>query len=340
MRHRAFWGCSILPAEHLARFLTARWGEPVAISGLKRFHGGSARQTYRFDAIAASGRREALVLRRDPPSSLIETDRLAEYRAIAGFAGSDVPAPEPLFCDTGPESFGSPGFLMREVPGGAAAGILEPEPYGEHAVAIGRQLFTALGRIHAESPEKAVLPAMAPVDAAPARLAHWQAAFDADAFRPEPILEAALRWLSANLPPPPTRISIVHGDYRSGNFLHDGAGSLLAVLDWEMVHPGDAHEDLAWACDPLWSNFSGRPAATVSLSEAIDLWQAASGLTLNPASWHWWRMFAQVQGLVIWISAAREIIDGRSHDPVLMFAGTIPYRFHTLTLAQSLAAVL
>ncbi len=329
-----------MPAEHLVRFLSPRWGEPVSITGLKRFHGGSARQTYRFDATGASGRCEALVLRRDPPSSLIETDRLAEYRAIQCFAGTDVPVPEPVFCDEGPESFGSPGFLMREVPGGAAAGLLEPEPYGEHAAAIGRQFFTALGRIHAEDPGKAGLPAMAPADAASARLAHWKAAFDADVFRPEPLLDAAFRWLAANLPPPPERISIVHGDYRSGNFLHDGVGRLLAVLDWEMVHPGDAHEDLAWACDPLWSNFSGRPAATLPLAEAIATWEAASGLRLNPASWRWWRLFAQVQGLVIWISAAREIIDGRSHDPVLMFAGTIPYRFHTLTLAQSLEAVL
>jgi aminoglycoside phosphotransferase (APT) family kinase protein len=325
-----------LPAEHLARFLSAAWGEPVSISGLKRFHGGSARQTYRFDARGPSGRHEALVLRRDPASSLIETDRLAEYRALQCFAGTDVPVPVPMFCDTGAESFGSAGFLMREVQGGAAAGLLEPEPYGEHAAAIGTQLFTALGRIHAADPGKAALPAMAPAEAAAARLAHWRAAFEADAFRPEPVLEAGFRWLAANLPPPPPRISIVHGDFRSGNFLHDGAGRLLAILDWEMVHPGDAHEDLAWACDPLWSNFSGRPGATCTLETAIAAWQAASGLLLDQASWRWWRVFAQVQGLVIWISAAREVLDGRSHDPVLMFAGTIPYRFHTLTLARSL----
>lgn len=325
-----------MPAEHLARFLAERWGEPVAITGLKRFHGGSARQTYRFDASGASGRRESLVLRRDPPSSLIETDRLAEFGALACFAGTAVPVPQPLVCDSGAEAFGSPGFLMREVAGGQAAGLMEPEPYGEHAAAIGRQLFTALGRIHATDPAAAGLPAMAPADAAAARLAHWRAAFEADRFRPEPVLEAGFAWLQAQLPPPPPRTAIVHGDYRSGNFLHDGAGRLLAILDWEMVHPGDPHEDLAWVCDPLWSHFSGRPAATLKLAEAIACWEAASGLTLNPQSWRWWRVFAQVQGLVIWLSAAREIIDGRSHDPVLMFAGTIPYRFHTLTLARTL----
>ncbi len=45
---------------------------------------------------------------------------------------------------------------------------------------------------------------------------------------------------------------MVHGDYRSGNFLHDGEGRILAVLDWEMAHIGDPLEDLGWALDPLW----------------------------------------------------------------------------------------
>ncbi|MBU6166245.1 MAG: phosphotransferase family protein [Alphaproteobacteria bacterium] len=324
-----------MPAEALARFLSGHWGEPVSIAGLKRFHGGSARQTYRFDATGASGRREALVLRRDPPSSLIETDRWREYRAIQGFAGSAVPVPEPLFCDAGPGSFESPGFLMREVAGGQAAGLLDPQAYGEHGAAVGQQFFTALGHIHAADPASAGLAAPAGHPAL-ARLAHWQAAFAADQFRPEPVLDAAMAWLAANPPPPPPRISIVHGDYRSGNFLHDGAGRLLAILDWEMVHAGDAHEDLAWACDPLWSHFSGLAGGMLPLAAAVAAWEAASGLALNPQAWAWWRIMAQVQGLVIWISAAREIIDGRSHDPVLMFAGTIPYRFHSLTLARAL----
>ena len=328
-----------MPAEHLARWFASHWGEAVQITGLKRFHGGSARQTYRFDVVGHSGRREALVLRRDPPSSLIETDRLAEYRAIQCFAGSEVPVPAPVHCDPTPASFGSPGFLMREVAGGQAAGLLDPEPYGDHAASVGRQFFTALGRIHACDPTAAGLDAP-PTHPALARLAHWQAAYAADRFRPEPVLEAAMAWLAANPPPAPPRLSIVHGDYRSGNFLHDGAGRLLAILDWEMVHAGDAHEDLAWACDPLWSHFSGKAGGMLPLAEAIAAWEAASGFTLDPIAWAWWRIMAQVQGLVIWISAAREIIDGRSHDPVLMFAGTIPYRFHTLTLAQSLEAVL
>jgi hypothetical protein len=44
-------------------------------------------------------------------------------------------------------------------------------------------------------------------------------------------------------------------------------------------------------------------------------------------------------GATIWVSSAREIADGRSHDPVLGFAATLPYRFHVMTLAQTLAGL-
>jgi hypothetical protein len=47
-------------------------------------------------------------------------------------------------------------------------------------------------------------------------------------------------------------------------------------------------------------------------------------------------VFAQVLGATIWISSAREIVDGRSHEPVLAFAGMVPYRYHVMTLAQTL----
>jgi hypothetical protein len=46
-------------------------------------------------------------------------------------------------------------------------------------------------------------------------------------------------------------ISIVHGDYRTGNFLFtEHNNRISALLDWEMGHLGDRHLDLAWATNP------------------------------------------------------------------------------------------
>lgn len=324
--------------ERLAHYLSKRWDMPVAVEGLKRFHGGAARETYRFDAVTATGR-QGLVLRRDPASTLIETDRSLEFHALQAFHGSAVPVPEPLFCEAGSEAFGSPGFIMREVPGGRAATMFEAEPYGDHADAVGRAFFAALGAIHRADPAAIGQPAMLPGDAAKARLAHWQHAYAADRLRPEPVIDAGFRWLERTPVAPPARVSVVHGDYRSGNFLVGDNGALLAILDWEMVHAGDPLGDLAWALDPLWSHGSGRPAATLAEDDAVACWEAASGLACDREALGWWRVFAQVQGLAIWVSSAAEIAAGRSHDPVLAFAGVLPYRFHLMTLAAALRAV-
>ena len=310
--------------ELLQSYLAAKWGQPVAVSGLRRFHGGAARETYRFDANG-----QGLVLRRDPPSSLIETDRRIEYAAIQHFHSTDVPVPEPLFIEPG-TALGSPAFIMREIPGVRAAGLFDVGPYGAARATVGRDLFTILGRIHS-APLLAGLPVQTPEQ----RLDHWEATIDTDALGPEPIVRAGLRWLRAN-PPPPGATAIVHGDYRSGNVLVDESNRIRAIVDWEMVHIGDPLEDLAWVCDPLWAHGSDNPASTIPLVDAIAIWEAASGLTCEPLAFRWWRVFAQVMGLAIWISAGREVASGRNGDPVNIFAAFYPYRFHNRSLARTL----
>ena len=69
---------------------------------------------------------------------------------------------------------------------------------------------------------------------------------DRNELEPQPIIRAAIRWLRANPPPPPERVSVVHGDYRVGNFLYTKEG-IHGIVDWEMAHLGDPLEDLAWS---------------------------------------------------------------------------------------------
>lgn len=323
-----------MPSDLLAGFLSARLGEPVTIAGLRRFHGGAARETYRFDAVTAGSSR-GMVLRRDPSSSLIETDRAVEYRALQAFHGTDVPVPEPLYIEAA--AFGSPGFIMAEIPGVRAASLFEPEPYGAQAADVGAQMFTILGRIAARDP--ADLDLAMPAEPWRERLEHWAATIRTDAQRPEPVAWAAIRWLERNPPPPPARPSVVHGDYRSGNFLVDDANVIRAVVDWEMVHAGDPHEDLGWAMDPLWAHGGDRPGGTVSEAEALATWERASGLKVDPAALRWWRVYAQLMGLAIWISSAAEVASGRNLDPVMVFSSLYPYRWHNASLARTLRSL-
>ena len=70
-------------------------------------------------------------------------------------------------------------------------------------------------------------------------------------MHPEPVIDLACRRLRENLPIS-REIRLVHGDYRTGNFLYDQNG-ITGILDWEMAHLGDPHEDLGWAMTPLFA---------------------------------------------------------------------------------------
>jgi aminoglycoside phosphotransferase (APT) family kinase protein len=321
--------------DRLAALLTRLDGVATTVDEMSRFHGGAARETWRLRAISTHGSRW-LVMRRDPASSLIDTSRAAEFHALARAHAAGLPAPQPLHLDETGEDLGAPGFLMAEVCGGHACSPFEPDAYGAAAVETGKTLFAALGRLHALVPDERDRAALPRQDAA-GRLAHWKAVVAAHRLRPEPIADAACRWLEANIPPPSGPEAIVHGDFRSGNFLVDEQNRLLAILDWEMAHIGDPMEDLAWAMDPLWGHgMEGVVAGTCSREAAISAWKAKSGRHFAHASWNWWRLFAGFQGLAIWISSSFEVAQGRTADPSMIFAGIYPYRVHNRMVARLL----
>ena len=325
--------------DKLERYLSRQWGERVAVRELSRIPGGASRETYRFDA-EVGGKVRGMILRRDPVVGLIDTDRQTEYLAYQSFHGV-LPVPEPLLLETKDSELERPFFIMSRVDGGMVPSVMNLHPYGEQASAIGRELFTILGRIArcdpAELPIRACIEAPSAADCWRQALDGWQQVIERDERHPQPIVRAAIRRLRRNPPKPAQKISVVHGDYRSGNFLHDGCGHILAVLDWEMAHLGDAVEDLAWCFDPLWNHFDdSRVAGTISETEAIAIWERESGLHVDPSTLAWWKLFSAVKGCAIWTTSGKEFVAGGS-DLVLGFAGTYSARRHDRIMADLLA---
>ncbi len=323
----------------LEQYLSSLWGEAVRVRNLFRIPGGASRETYRFDA-ETNTKVDALILRRDPVGSLIDTDRRIEFLAYQSFHGT-LPVPEPVALELDGAPLERPFFIMRRIDGGTAARPFELEPYGLHARAIGEALFTYLGRIARSEPADLPLGQCfdwpAPASCWREALDYWEAIILRDERHPQPIVRAALRRLRRNPPPPAAKISVVHGDYRSGNFLHDGAGRIIAILDWEMAHLGDPLEDLAWCCDPLWNHFDvTRVAGTIGQAEAIAIWERESGLSLDRAAFDWWRLFSAVKGQTIWTTAAKEFSVDNS-NLALAITGLYPARRHDIVIADTLA---
>ena len=291
-------------ASVLAQAASRHFGGTATIGKLGRESGGASRQTWSFDAIVGDTRHE-LILRRDPPS-LKETsgldrpatslDRATEFRVLAAAYKAGVRAPEVLF-ELGSEDGLGEGFVMRRVGGIAIARkLLRDEPYAIARGKIAGQLGEILARVHATHP--ATLPPLVTRDAAGSVAALWRGI---DVLgRALPVFELALSWLDRRAPAAPPNPVLVHGDYRTGNYLADESG-VTAILDWEGAHLGDPVEDLGWLCVKSWRfGAVDKPAGGFGTRE--ELWGAyerAGGGKVDPARAHWWEVFGTVRWGII-----------------------------------------
>jgi aminoglycoside phosphotransferase (APT) family kinase protein len=318
-----------LLAPRLAAYIAGRMPDvsEIRVSSLERISGGASRETYRFRLSYREGGQaldRRLILRRDPPASLIDTERRVEFEAYRAFAGSAVPVPRMLWLEEADDALDHPFFIAEELAGfQASPQMLFAGGYDAVLPKVAERKWTILGEIARADPHALGLTSVmeAPaLDAAWRReLDHWEAIFDSDEAEPQPIARAAIRWLRANPPPPAQKLSVVHGDYRTGNFLYDEAGDIHGVLDWEMAHLGDPLEDLAWGFNPIWQFGRGLAGGLASRDEAIAIWKRASGLSADPAALHWWTLFNCVKGQGIWVGSARAFIDGGNKEPIMVY---------------------
>jgi aminoglycoside phosphotransferase (APT) family kinase protein len=299
----------------------------VRVEALRRIAGGASRETWRFELHERIDGRDAvhpLILRRDPPGSLIDTDRAREFAACRAFEDSDVPVPRTWWLEEDAAHLDRPFFVMAAIDGCEAAPMrLMAEPFAAHHARIAERKWGVLGCIARADPAR-LGGALEPVaaDAAWRReLEHWSAVLDREALQPQPIAQAAIRWLRAHPPPPAQRVSVVHGDYRTGNLLVAPDGTLRAVLDWELVHAGDPLEDLAWSLSRMWRfGPQALPGGLAPLPVAIAAWERTSGLRAEPAALHWWMLFNCVKGQAIWLGAARAFERDGIRDMMMPFA--------------------
>ena len=301
----------------------------IRVDELEQISGGASRQTYRFRLSykeLGKDRERRLILRRDPSGSLIDTDRKIEFAAYKAFFGTNVPVPEVLWLEDDPRHLGSPFFISVEMSGfqTSPARILM-EPYVAHHKTIAEQKWSILGAITTHDPAKLGLVGkmewVEPDQCWKRELDYWEGVLDSDELIPQPIMRAAIRWMRRNPPPPAGKICVVHGDFRTGNFLYDEEGRIHGILDWEMSHLGDPLEDLGWSLNRVWCwARDDRRGGLVPREQAIAIWERASGLKADPAALHWWELFATVKGQGIWVSSAHAWETADNKDPILVLS--------------------
>ncbi|GIW41831.1 MAG: aminoglycoside phosphotransferase [Candidatus Binatia bacterium] len=316
--------------ERIARYLETKLPDcrNVEVENLVRIPGGASRETWSVDVRWTDGsgtvRRQGLVFRCDPPASLVRSRREVEFAFYRSFYGSRVPVPRPLWLETEPGGLERPFFVMERVDGCESdfQKLLEPD-FAPHREALAERMYSILGEI-AKTPIEN-LPAAEVVDIPDAsscwrlELDFWERTIDENELEPQPIARAAIRWLRRHPPPAAQRVSVVHGDYRTGNFLYRGA-EIHAILDWEMAHFGDPLEDLAWSLMRSWQwARDGKAGGIVEREKAIAIWERESGLRADPAALHWWEVLACVKAQGIWLTGARVYQLGEARDVILAF---------------------
>ena len=308
--------------DRLSAYLSDRWKVAAKVTGMTLVPGGAARATWKC-SVASPNAKRGLIVRVDSGTQLLPTDERAEYLTMSAVHKAGLPVPEPLFFEEDGRWLGRPFSITAEVPNCKSSPDQIPP---EHRSKLGRRFWGILGEMTRLSPRELgvdrFLAGTTPASCAIEQLSYWWKVFRSTEIHPNPIAHAGFRWLNRMLPPPPRELTLVHGDYRTGNYLYSSDGEILAILDWEMAHIGDPLEDLAWSLDPR-QNIDKPDLAGGLLPhrEAIRVWQEASGLEIDPQAFRWWQVFSAFKALAIWTLSAQKFHVDAEKRPVLARIG-------------------
>lgn len=343
MRRRSgppFAGASLEAMNgHVTALLKDRVEGDFAVSEQRWLSGGASKIQMAFTLDwhePGVGRtRTRLVARMEPAESLNSTSRKREFELLRAFSGI-VPVPRVYWVDPEGTWFPEPALIYAFAPGttkphaapGKVAGIgtnfgpglrerLKPR-FVEH-----------LANIHAFDPDRADFasfdrPAVGTTQSALWQLNRTRRIWEEDRGEDLPLLEVAANWLERNLPLL-DRVSVVHGDYRSGNFLFDEASArITAVLDWERGYLGDRHRDLAWTTAEQYGHWSedGKTflaSGIAPVNELLELYEAASGLRVDAATLRYYRLFNCYQIVVTALGSSHRVVKlSKTHQDILI----------------------
>jgi len=305
----------------LETYLAENLGRDVSVHDFRRISNGFSWITWTFALVDAhdTSRRD-LVFRIGPPDGLqAPYSAKREASMLRLLDSSDVPVPDILFSSDDTTLFGAPFIVCERMCGTALTPwTIKRDDADTQALApIARQFIHLLTAIH-RTPWVGTKAAeqVGSVDAqtvAIDQLCYWEHRYRKVQMECLPILEWALHELKDHAPVAP-KVVLLHGDYRIGNFLTQ-AGNITAVLDWEMCHFGDPHEDLAWALYP--------PFGLPTLMTAQDVYaqySADTGIAVSEQSLAYYAAFNLLKMTVINLTGLHSFANG-SDDTRLAVLG-------------------
>jgi aminoglycoside phosphotransferase (APT) family kinase protein len=296
------------PEQRLAeleRFVAENVDGPFELSELRRMSGGGANESWRFN-LTRAGSTETLVLRIKALGACCETHVPREFQVMKAVQGV-VPMAKPYWVAPDSRHFGAPGFVC-----GFVKGVQAPVSESARATGMGAVYGERLRRLlapqfveyeaklhsfdwHGQDLSHFDLPRPGTTDAIDWRLAFWDRVWDEDKLEEHPTMVLTREWLWEHRPVV-DHVSVLHGDYRNGNFLYDeSTGTITGILDWELCSLGDRHCDLGYTMLTAWGHQGADGkflnSGLIDTESFIAQYERVSGLKVDPVRLHYYLVF-------------------------------------------------
>jgi aminoglycoside phosphotransferase (APT) family kinase protein/putative sterol carrier protein len=244
----------------------------LTLESLERSGAGLSNETFFIDLSWQEGsqsKSEKVVLRCPPSGFPVfpEYDLSKQFRIMHALSKTNVPVPKVYWLEEDESVLGTHFYVMGFTPG-----VIPPEypPYHsfgmifdatpEQRTKMWWSGVEAIAKIHAVDWEGLGLsflgvpgPGTGPIDQ---ELDYYENYLNWAKEEPQPILEAALKWLRDNKFTP-KRVTLCWGDARLPNLILTPENEVAAVLDWEMAFLCDPECDVAWYWFLDWQHCEG-----------------------------------------------------------------------------------
>ncbi|SMC94407.1 phosphotransferase family protein [Novosphingobium sp. B1] len=309
--------------------------EDIVISDVARMAGGASKEQFAF-VLRHKGdaKGEKLVLRMDPLEAISQTCRGREAQVHVAFADV-LPVASVRNVDADGDILGQPAIILAFV-----EGVTEPTQgtghgfsgigtrYDEWAAKLAPQFIDALAQVHRFDWRTADLSYYATPQPGTRQAAIWQINWWSQVWwdgvvQPVAMVTYAERWLRENAPVCDEPV-MCHSDLRLGNFMfEEPSGKFTAVLDWELAHIGDFHEDIAWAIQRLFGTWRDDGTflvcGLIARDEFLRAYEAASGNRIDPVKLRYYEVLNAYKCAVIDLGQAmRAATESNNHQDIIL----------------------
>jgi aminoglycoside phosphotransferase (APT) family kinase protein len=279
--------------DDIRRAVRRRFGNDAEIGNVVIPTLGGVNRTVLFD-LTEGGRTRRLVSRQETYSAEDNPFLPAtqQFKVMQVAFAEGVPVPEPVFEYDAADGMGN-GFITAFVAGETMPQRIFRAADSDARLKIATDLAALLAKLHAIDAAK--VPFLEGIPDSVDIIGNYLRLFDSYA-EAHPAIELGFRWLERNRPTFGRR-RVVHGDFRTGNFMV-GPEGVRAALDWECAHIGQPMEDFGWLCVRSW-RFGQVDLPIGGFAERAPVYaayEAAGGDRIDPDTVRFWEIF----GLVRW----------------------------------------